>query len=94
MRRGKVISVVALIAGLAVYLNNSSYLASPRPIGRRSLHIVASIRPTIVRTSRQTLARPIVSMFRRILFSRTRSLQCKLHSIWERTWWSSMSTLR
>jgi len=50
MRGGKVISVVALIAGLAVYLNNSSYLASP-PADRPSLLAHRGLHQTYDRTN-------------------------------------------
>ena len=49
MRRSKVISVIALIAGLAVYLNNSSYLASP-PADRPSLLAHRGLHQTYDRT--------------------------------------------
>ena len=50
MRRGKVFSVVALIAGLAVYLNNSSYFASP-PADRPSLLAHRGLYQTYDRTN-------------------------------------------
>lgn len=49
MRRGKVIGAVALLAGAAVYLNNTSYLASP-PADRPSLLAHRGLHQTYDRT--------------------------------------------